>query len=139
MAQNTNYDTQTGAPALLQKVQVYQYTVDTSTVDGDDSKNLAIGAHVEMIQLEAGDLVVSGAVEVVTVDAGGGTIDIGIGGTGTELVAAQALSTAGVFAIDTTDVVIGADTVDLSTNTAAVTTAVIRVTLAVLKAGDFTG
>lgn len=136
MAANTAYTTQTGAPALLQKIWSYQYVVDAGA---STNHNIATTQHVEMIQLEAGDIVLGGTIEVVTVDAGGGTVDIGVGGTGTELVAAQAVDTAGVFSIDTTDVVVGADTVDLSVNTAALTTAKLRVTLAVLKAGDFTG
>lgn len=134
MAKNTAISAQTGAPALLQKIWCYQRTIDFSAT------NLASGDHFELFQLEAGDVVIAGAFEVVTAGTGNHDATLGVGGTGTTLLTATPVDTEAVTAL-TIDapIVIGADTVDLAMTVANATTGVVRVTIAVLKAGDFAG
>ena len=58
----------------------------------EPAANLAQNAHAEIFQIPAGAQVIAGQVQILTEDAGGGLINIGVGGTGTELMNSQAIS-----------------------------------------------
>lgn len=134
MAVDTSYTAKSGAPALLQKVQVYQAQLDfTSTGDG----NLAADAWWELFDTEVGDVVLASVIKVETVDAGGGTLQVGLGG-GLTIQQATAISSAATIASNvTTPIEVDAGPITLCAKTAAVTTAKVTVTVVVLKAADF--
>ena len=138
MAANTEvYTAQAGAPAVGQKVQVMQRTIDCSKLTG----GLLTTQHLELFTMEPGDVVINGAVRILTVDAGGATIDLGIGGTGDTLASALVTSALATLPLDGTAATglafNAADTVDLSVNTATATTLKCAVSLVVLKGADF--
>ena len=112
MAKNTAITAQTAAPALLQKLWVYQREIDFAT------NGLASGDHFELFDLDAGDVVIAGGV-VVTAGgtAGNEDLTIGVGGTGTELLTATPVDTSGFTALTLNSgapVQVGNDTVDLA-------------------------
>lgn len=112
--------------ALDNVIQVYQRTVDFS------KQNLASGAWFEAFTVPANSIVLTGWMEVLTVDAGGGTVNLGIGGTGTELISTLAVNVTSAAVISSTAVSVAtADTLDLSAASAALTTAKVRITLVV--------
>lgn len=75
----------------------------------------------EAIDLPGGAMVTGGVFEVITTDAGGGTVKVQIGST--ELLAATATSAASRTFITETDVITtAADTVDVEVETAVLTT-----------------
>ena len=139
MAVDTTVKAQAGAPALGQKVQVYQKTVDFRTVALGGTGNLAADAWYEIFTTEVGDVVLASAIVVETVDAGGGTLQVGLGG-GLTLQQATALSAAATIASTVAaPIKVDAGPITLCAKTAAITTAKVHVTCVVLKAGDFTG
>lgn len=125
-----------GAMAIGPKVQVMQRSVDFSVT------NLAVGDWFELFQLEAGDVVIGGALEVTTAGTATATVDLGFG-AGATLMSAKAASALALFPTTATIGISAstsvADTIDISCNTAALVLGVVRVTIAVLKAGDFAG
>lgn len=132
MAKDTALTAEAGAPALDPRVVTMQREIDFSVT------NLASGNHFELFDLPAGSQVLAAQLQVTTVDAGGGTLALGKA-TGTELLTAQATSAKALFAgTNTVGVMFSGDTVDISAGTAAVTTAVVIVTIVVLLGGDFT-
>jgi hypothetical protein len=133
MAVDTAIIAQSGAPALLQKVQAYQRNIDFSVT------NLASGDHFELFDLEAGDVIIGGSVEVTTAGTGNHDLTLGIGGTGTELMTALPVDTLGVTVLSTPHYAIGDDTVDLAMTVAAGATGAVLVTLVVMKGADFRG
>jgi len=88
---------------------------------GFDAVDIPAVAIYEAIDLPAGAMVTGGVFEVITTDAGGGTVKVQIGST--ELLAATATSSALRVFITETDVVTTAvDTVDVEVETAVLTT-----------------
>jgi len=139
MAVDDTVTAQSGAAALGQKVQVYQKTVNFATVANGGTGNLAQDAWYEIFDTEAGDVVLSSAIVVETVDAGGGTLQVGLGG-GLTLQQATALSAAATIASTVAgSIKVDAGPITLCAKTAAITTAKVHVTCVVLKAGDFRG
>lgn len=142
MSVNTAVTPQEGAMAIGPKVQVAQITVDIGVTG-----TLASGDAFEIFTGEAGDVIVGGALTVITAGTASCDIDIGVAEDGATIVAdAQADATAGTVvaaaAANTTNVVLGTDSVYF-TNQAAPATAMAAgkylVTLMILKAGDFAG
>lgn len=135
MAQNPAINPLSGAPAVGQKVQVYQREIDFSV------NNLASGAHFQLFTLDAGDVILGGACEVVTAGTGDHDLTLGTAASSTNLLTATAVDTKAQVATTNTVAVIGGSTgaVNLHMTVAAAATGVVRVTLAVLKAGDFAG
>lgn len=126
---------QKGAPAVGQKVQVYQREIDFEATPLDTADWFNI------FTLDAGDVVIGGAVTVVS--AGTATTDVTVGThAGTELLTGANLDgTAGTVTpfTATTGVVLADNDVDIAVDTAHAVAGVIRVTCVVLKAGDFAG
>jgi hypothetical protein len=133
MAVNTAITSATAACdiANANTLKVYERKIDFSV------NNLASGAWFQIFTLPAGATVIAGSLQINTLDAGGGTISLGIGGTGTELTNAQATSAATCVKVTAGGVTTttAADTIDLSAGTAALTTCVATVRLLVLEAG----
>jgi len=135
MAIDTATAPQTGAPAVGQKVQGYQREIDFSV------KNLASGAHFQLFTLDAGDVILGGACEIGTAGTGNHDLTLGTAASSTNLLTATPVDTAAVVATTATTPVIGGATgaVNLHMTVANAATGVVRVTVAVLKAGDFAG
>jgi hypothetical protein len=135
MAINTAIAPQTGAPAVGQKVQVYQREIDFSV------NALASGAHFQLFTLDAGDVILGGACEVVDAGTGNHDLTLGTAAGSTDLLTATPVDTKALVATTNTVAVIGGSTgaVNLHMTVANAATGVVRVTLAVLKAGDFSG
>jgi hypothetical protein len=134
MAKDANFITQSEASevGLLGGLKVYSQYLDFT------QHNLAQNAHAEIFQIPAGAQVLAGQVQILTEDAGGGKINIGVGGTGTELMDSQVISAKTAVKVTAGGVVTttAADTIDLWAETAAITLAKVRVTLLVLLPGD---
>ena len=113
-------------------LKVYSRVIDFA------ENNLAQNAHFEVFEIPAGAQVLGGQVEVLTVDAGGGKVNIGIGSTGTELLDSLVTSskTASKLTAGGVQTTTAADTIDLWAETAALTTAKVRITMLVLDASD---
>lgn len=129
MAQDTSLTALNGGAdsGSLNCLQVFARVIDFAT------ENLASADHFPVFSIPANSQVVAGQLEVLTVDAGGGTISMGVGGTGTGLLNAQAISSATAVKLTAGGVITTtADTVDLLANTAAITTAKVRITMLVL-------
>jgi hypothetical protein len=136
MAIQAGITAQGGAPALLQKVQVMQRKINFA-----DQTALATGAHFELLDLEAGDVVIGGSLTVLTAGTATAKIAIGTAG-GTNLLTATLVdTTAGTVTAftATTGIVVGNDTVDIAASVAAAAAGEIMVTAVVLKGADFTG
>lgn len=140
MAVDTSVSPLAGVPAAGNKLKVYQRYIDFTT-DGDG--NLADGAWFTIFDTDPGDVVVGGAVDVQTLDGGGATIDIGIGGADTVLdagvIASAAVVPVGTGTNALSSAVVGTGPVTLTAKGAAITLAKLTVTLLVLKAGDTSG
>jgi hypothetical protein len=117
---------------VLGGVRVYDRYIDFS------QENLAENAHFELFSIPAGAQVLNGTIQILTVDAGGGKINLGVGGTGTELLDSQVLSsqTAAKLTAGGVQATTAADTIDLWAETAAITTAKVRITMQVLCPSD---
>ena len=136
MAIQLGITAQGGAPALLQKVQVMQRSINFASQTA-----LATSAHFEFLELEAGDVVLGGSLTVVAAGTATAKIAIGTNG-GTNLLTATLIDTAAgtVTAFTaTTGIVVGADTVDIAASVQAAAAGTIMVTLVVLKGADFRG
>lgn len=133
MAVNTAITKQQGALAFEPRLKVMCREIDIGAVSG----GLASGAHFEVFGMPTGAVVVTGSVEVLTVDAGGGTLTLGIGGTGTELRSAVTLSAKTIVGFtNTAPVVLSADTIDMAAASATVTTAKVRIWVVYLDAAS---
>ena len=86
-----------------------------------DFADIPAVATYEAIDLPAGAVIVGGLLEVITVDAGGGTIAVAIGGT-TLLVATASTPASRTFITETPVALTAADTVDIVVATAVLTT-----------------
>jgi len=135
MAIDTAIAPQTGAPAVGQKVQVYQREIDFSV------NNLASGAHFQLFTLDAGDVILGGALEVTAAGTATSAITLGTAAGSTNLLTATLISAEAVTATTATVAVIGGATgaVNLHMTVANAVAGAVRVTVAVLKAGDFSG
>ena len=134
MAVDTSISALAGAPAVGQKIQVYQREVDFSV------NNLAAGAHFALFDLDAGDVVIAAQVQTVTADTAAADVDVGVDG-GDTLIAATDCTSAG-FATGPTAAPVSvavASVVSVEPQTNGLTDGVLRFTCAVLKAGDFSG
>lgn len=136
MAKNTALTALKGALAIGPKVQTVQRTVDFA------ANNLSATEWFELFECETGDVVIGGAIEIVTA----GTTATSVANVGTEsdesLVASVDLTAAAGTITPfsaTAGIVIGADTIDLEVETANATDGAVRVTAVILKAGDFAG
>ena len=120
--------------SLMQNVRAFCRVIDFS------ENNLAANDHFAIFTLPAGAQVLGGQIEVLTVDAGGGKVNIGVGGTGHELLDSQVVSaaTATKFTAGGVQLTTAEDTIDLSAETAALTTAKVRVTMLVLVPSGIT-
>jgi len=131
MAQDTSLTALSGGSAVAFDcaLKVYHRTIDFAV------ENLANGDHFQLFTLPAGAQVLGGICQITTLDAGGGTISIGVGGTGTELLSAQATSAATCATLTAGGVQLttAADTIDLSAGAAALTTAVAKIWLLVVE------
>ncbi len=141
-AKETTITAVSGAPALGQKMQVMQRTINVATDMGGAWTHTN---WIELFTLEAGDSVMGCVAEVVTASTDGSspTLDIGWG-AGAEIMSAFAADADAVLHGTMTASNLGAatsvaDTVDMSLNTASLTNGVFRITIVVLKAGDFEG
>ena len=124
----------TGAPAIGPKVQVYQRKINFA-----DQAPLASGAHFEFIELEAGDVVIGGSMEVVSAGTATAKIAVGVNG-GADLLTATLIDAEAVTPFTATKgVAVGADTVDIAASVAACEAGIVMVTLVVMKGGDFAG
>lgn len=93
--------------------------------------NLASGAWFELFTIPTGAMIVAGFYEILTLDAGGGTIALGTGGSN-QLLTAAATSAVTKVKITNTDVILSATAavaVTIAAGTAALTTAKVRVKL----------
>jgi hypothetical protein len=117
------------------KIRIFQRRIDFSAT------NLATANYFSIFSLDAGDVVLGGAVKVVT--AGTATTDVTVGaGTGTELLTGADLDgTAGTVTpfTNTVGVVMSGDSIDVSCDTAAAVLGVIEITAIVLATGDTAG
>lgn len=130
MAVDTHIKAQTEASAITvaNSLKCWQRTVDFSV------HNLADGAWFELFDVPAGTLVVSGTVEVLTVDAGGGTLTVGFSG-GHTIKDTTVISSKIKVVISHPRAMFNAgaaEAVTIRATTAAITTAVVRVTLVTL-------
>jgi hypothetical protein len=134
MTVNTGYLALTGAADVSSRdcVRVYRRTIDMSKVTG---ASLTSGDHLAIFAVPAGALLVSGVIQVTTVDAGGGTVCLGIAATGTTIVNAQAVSvkTAAATSDNIQLCTTAAGVIYMSAASFALTTAVVTVTLLVLE------
>jgi len=127
-----------GAPAAGNKLQVYQRTIDFATVG-----TLASNTYYRVFDLDTGDVVVGGAVNVVTTNSTGATtVDLGYSGGATILdggsLAAVALLGVGSGTSALTSAPVGDNYVTVIGDD-AITEAKIEITLIVLKSGDTSG
>lgn len=130
-----------GAMAIGQKIQVAQIELDiaqTGTLAQGDWFNLYTGV--------AGDVIIGGAVTVVTAGTASADYDIGITDSATSILAdGQADATAGttvaMVAANTANVVLGTKSVQFlcQGSTADLAAGKFLITLLILKAGDFKG
>ena len=103
-----------------------QYTL-VADVDMTAAMIPAVAVY-EAVDLPAGAIVTGGTLEVITVDAGGGTVKIQVGAV--ELLAATAVSSAlRVFLTETPVITTAPDTVDVEVETAVLTTFEGRLTI----------
>jgi hypothetical protein len=132
MTVNTGYTALTGADsvALVNTLRVYRRTIDFSVV------NLASTGWFALFAVPAGSELVSGVVQITTLDAGGGKINLGIqtgSASGNEILDSQVCTSA--TAVKTLDHVqlatTAAGVIYLNGETAALTTAVVSITLLV--------
>jgi len=139
MAVDTTITAQEGAPALGPKLQVYQRTINFKTVALGGTGNLAADAWYNIFTTEAGDVVLAASMVVETLDSGGGTLQLGLGGGATFQQATALSAAATVCSTVTTPIKCDAGPITLCAKSAAVTTAKVHVTAVVLKGGDFAG
>ena len=105
----------------------------TATVTATAAQIPAVAVY-EAIDIPGGAIITGGILEVITTDAGGGTVKVQVGST--ELLAATATSAASrTFITETPVITTAPDTVDVEVETAVLTTAVIRITVTYILDG----
>jgi len=133
-AVDTAVTPKSGAAALGQKLQVLQAKINFANT------NLAVADWFQVLNIEAGDIVIGGALTVLTPCTATAKVAIA---TSSALLAATLVDTAaGTTTPFSNTAGIGtgaADTVDVTGSVAAIETGEILVTAVVLKSQDFEG
>jgi hypothetical protein len=108
-------------------------------VDFTKQTNVATDV-IQVLNVPAGTLVLGVTLRVITVDAGGGTVDIGTGASTQIWGAACSLATGGAvldspLPFDAPTYFATADTIDFVTATAAITTGIVELTAVCIDVG----